>query len=335
MTGLPPAAVRKLLAAWGVQARELRCVSRGDGQVWRVRCAASDLPASGTPAFHAHHHGVERALHLRPDAPDVAEALDAQLDWQLDLSDHGLLVPRPVPTLDGRWRCSLAAEGGAQAVLMQWVPGRILVAGLRPVHLRRIGRFIAQLHRRTQARLQAGWRPPSNASYGPDLVALRAVPPRLAGWVDAPLQQQVARAAAALQQELATWPRDPSHWGWIHGDLHLWNLVAQGDRAGAIDFGDSGWGFLALDLAAVLQFLRQPLEGPDLGQRPPLPALREALFSGYAEVSPLPAAFESQVDTLHRLRVLNTLQWMLDDWATPSQRAWGPAFLAALPRQLG
>jgi Ser/Thr protein kinase RdoA (MazF antagonist) len=322
--GAPATAAQAWLAAWGVQPLALQRVSSGDGQLWRVRLTS--LAGGSTPS--------DLALRVRDDRPGGADALDAELDWLRELAASGLQVPRPLQMLDGRWRqSSLHGQRVVHATLMTWLPGRILYAGLRPVHLEHIGRLVAHLHDSTASRRQRGWVAPARQTYGPDLDAFIAGPPRLIAWGGQPLQRAVARAAATLQQTLADWPRDAAHWGWIHGDLHPWNLLAQREQAGVIDFGDAGWGYLAQDLAAVLQFLRQPL-GVVVSQRPPFQDLRRALFTGYAQVRTAPEDFEHQVDVLHRLRVLNTLQWMLDDWTSPAQRPWGPRFLADLPDQL-
>jgi len=49
-------------------------------------------------------------------------------------------------------------------------------------------------------------------------------------------------SARALTEELAGWPRSPTSRCLLQGDLQLWNLVHAKGQAGAIDFGDCGWG---------------------------------------------------------------------------------------------
>jgi Ser/Thr protein kinase RdoA (MazF antagonist) len=243
-------------------------------------------------------------------------------------------VPRPMPTLDGRWRVPFERGGGSgHAMLLGWLPGRMRFASLRPLHLRRVGRFIAQLHDNARSRQRRGLIVSARRVWGPDLPALAQGPQRLLAWGGHPLRDAVRDAAARLEAELASWPQDPAQWGWIHGDLHPWNLLFDGERTGAIDFSDAGWGFLAQDLAAVLQFLRQPIEG-HADHRRSLPALQASLFDGYATVRGLPPDVERQVGCLHGARLLNTLQWMLDSWSSPADRPWGPAFVKDLPQVL-
>jgi Ser/Thr protein kinase RdoA (MazF antagonist) len=308
------------LAEWGHAAQRLHCVSRSHAEVWRVRATS----VSGAA-------GLDLALRLYPAEPGLEAALDAEVELLRAAAGQGLHVPRPCPTLDGRWRVALD-RGRGQAVLLHWLDGRQLWAGLRAVHLRRAGVFIARLHdvAAQQVRCERG---PSRVAWMPDLDMLANGPDRMRTWGDARLQQSVMLAATVLQHQMAGWPRDAAHWGWIHGDPHPWNLLFRGGVAGAIDFSDGGWGPLARDLAAVLQFLRDPLDDR-VDHRQRLPALRQALFDGYASVRPWPDGWHEQIDALHVLRLLSTLQWMLDDWSTPADRAWGAGFLQRLPQRL-
>jgi Ser/Thr protein kinase RdoA (MazF antagonist) len=147
------------------------------------------------------------------------------------------------------------------------------------------------------------------------------------------LQRAVAAALERLTAQQRRWPRDGGHVGWIHGDLHPWNLLFAEGRAGAIDFSDSGWGWLAQDLAAVLHFLRQPIAGW-ADHRTAFDRLRDALFTGYRSVRVLPDSLCAQTEALHAQRLLGTLLWMADDWASPADRPWGPVLLQQLPDAL-
>ena len=164
------------------------------------------------------------------------------------------------------------------------------------------------------------------AAQGPDLgawidrtrPASRHLPPAAQG--------HIARGARQLQATIAGFARDHASFGFVHSDLHLWNLLFAGDSAGAIDFSDCGWGHYALDLAATLQYLKHPWVG-NHDQRPRFEGLRDALLAGYASERALPPRVDEQIDAFIALRTINTVEWVLDDWAHPAQRAWGPGFL--------
>jgi Ser/Thr protein kinase RdoA (MazF antagonist) len=139
-------------------------------------------------------------------------------------------------------------------------------------------------------------------------------------------QRQVEAAARRLRHELASLPRDPSAYGFIHSDLHLWNLLFEGQVAGAIDFSECGRAHHALDLACALQYLKHPVVG-NHDQRQNYPRLRDALFEGYAAERSLPPGIEHQVDTYIEVRMINVIEWVLDCWPSVDERPWGRALL--------
>lgn len=308
----PPPSIEHLLQRHGLHGCRVHKVADLDCTVWRV----------------ARADGVAE-LCLRVYAPERTDTapIDTEIAWLHALAEAGVHVPRPLADRHGKFRMTWQAEthsAPCQAVLLSWLPGRMLYRGLRPLHLRRIGELTARLHNNpplhTHSR-QAWTADPGGWARGE-----RRVP---AGYPRG-LQASVQRAAAQLQQQMEGWPRDSSHWGFIHGDLHPWNIVLRGAAAGAIDFTDCGWGYWGQDLAGVLQFLKHPLTPRDAHHRAAYPALREALLDGYASLRPLPASLQAQIEPLIATRMLGTLRWIIEDWPTPDHRAWGPGFLAGL-----
>ena len=62
----------------------------------------------------------------------------------------------------------------------------------------------------------------------------------------------VYRIARETLAEIAVLPRDRDSFGVIHGDLHQGNFFTDGDKVSIIDFGDSVYGWFALDVAISL-----------------------------------------------------------------------------------
>lgn len=321
LVSVPPR-VGVFLARHGLAGAAARRVAVGDGEVWRVGPVAD---ARGAPGW--------RTLRVWPSQGVDLDAIHTQVAWLDALAAEGLHVPAPLRDRAGAVLMDGAAEAqGLRAVLLHWVPGRILFAALRPVHLQRVGRLMARLHGSAERLAQTG-RITSRRVQGIPIDAWARG--QFAESVVCPpaLRAAVVRACAGLQARMADRPRDSRHWGYLHGDLHPWNLVHHRGEVGAIDFGDSGWGWWAQDVAAVLQWMHDPLPGWH-DHRPAYPALRDALFDGYASLRPLPPGSLDGLDDLLLLRRLGTLQWMIDDWPRADHRPWGPAFLASLRHTL-
>jgi Ser/Thr protein kinase RdoA (MazF antagonist) len=150
-----------------------------------------------------------------------------------------------------------------------------------------------------------------------------------------PARDHAALRASAqrLRHELQAMGRGADEYGWIHGDLHLWNLLFRGREAGAIDFSDGGLGHHAHDLAKTLQYLHAPLPGFQ-DHSPMAPRMREQLLAGYARHRALPPDVEHQIDVYLAVHALNTVEWILAAWPRPDARPWGPAFLAGAAASL-
>ena len=309
---MPRAApVEKWVAAHhGLALASSRCVARLDCEIHRLRTVGPGPR--------------ELALRIYPARITSPTSIADEITWLDALGTEGLQVPTPQRALDGefihRW------PDGRLAVVLSWVGGRLLDKGLRPLHLRRVGRLAGAMHRVSEQLVRAGKILGQRPGDGPELDEWAEG--RRAPHASFPLagQRRVEAVARRLRDELASYPCDASAFGFIHSDLHLWNLLFEGGVAGAIDFSECGWAHHALDLAATLQYLKHPLVG-NHDQRENYPRLRDALFEGYAEQRAWPAAFDRQVEAHIELRMIGTIEWVLDCWPSVDERPWGRAFL--------
>jgi Ser/Thr protein kinase RdoA (MazF antagonist) len=314
-------ALAALLRAEGLALARLRRVARVDCDVWRI------TPADG---------GAEFGLRIYPERKADPAPMESEIAWLNALVDDGQHVPRPVADAEGRFLRSWQPHpdrAPRHAVLLTWLPGRMRDRAMNPASLRRVGRFTGRLHETSARLVRDGAIATSRLAFDSDLGAWAAGTAPGMGRLPARLRAQAARVAAGLTAELGAFARDDASWGFVHGDLHLWNLLFVRARAGAIDFSDCGFGHLALDFASTLHWLRFPYAGNhDPGAR--YPAMRDALLEGYAAERPLPSGIERQVDAYLAARLVVTLEWMLDDWSGFDERAWGPGFLVACEREL-
>ncbi|MEM1212275.1 MAG: phosphotransferase [Planctomycetota bacterium] len=236
--------------------------------------------------------------------------VSGEMAWLAALrEDTGLVVPEPVLTVAGEPAllfgdgAGWAGVGGARVwSLMRWVPGRMVgPKSRRPVHLERLGRAMAEMHRHTTswrgaARLD---RPPWGPSGMLGRDASLGIEPDV--WEDLPADELAlhTRCEARL---LAMWDalgEGPEAYGLLHADLHLRNVVFAGGAGGAarpIDFDDCGFGHHAYDLACtLLGFEREPWW--------------EAFLQGYRSVRELPEQTLAAVDVYLAVRMTTLLLW--------------------------
>jgi Ser/Thr protein kinase RdoA (MazF antagonist) len=275
---------------------------------------------------------------LRISRPNVhtTTRVASEMAWLAALGrDTNLLVPEPLPTRDGSLVVSIGAAGVPDerlCVVLGWVDGRFVDAGLTPAHLRRVGQLIATLHDHARSwspsgafqrhrvdTLTADGRRASVSAAGQtssdgvcptaedgegatqlvgDLLGSRA-----SAVVDGALGVVRATTSALADRRDA--------FGLIHADLHQENVLHRDRTAGAIDFDDCGWGFQPYDLAVPLS---------ELTARARYPELRAAILEGYAARRPLAADDELHIDALIVLRGLQLLLWILESRDHPAFR---------------
>lgn len=222
------------------------------------------------------------ALRLhRPGYHSEAE-LQSELDLMAMLSQAGVLVPRPMPSRDGRL---LVRLGDRFASLLSWLPGQPMGKRGQPLMLQgaargdlfaAIGAQMARLHALTDA-----WTPP------PGFTRQRWDRDGLVG--DAPFWGRFWDHGTAEERAWLEGLRDRARsildgaqgldFGLIHADLLNENVLVDGPRVHFIDFDDMGYGFRAFDLATTLY---KATDEPDIAD------LQAAMLDGYARIRPLP-----------------------------------------------
>ncbi len=240
----------------------------------------------------------------------------SEMAWLTALADDiGDVGPVPVLTRTGSLLTVATTEAVDEpriCVLMRWVPGRFLDAGLTPSHLTAIGRLMARLH----AQAASFSPPPGFARPELDTISDQAaahavdVIGRLRGRagveVVAGVLDRVAEAGLALG-------RSPDRFGLIHGDIHQENYLFERSRPRLIDFDDCGWGHLLSDFAVTLT----ELEG-----RPDAAELRAGLLAGYGEVLPAPEGLEELLPAFVALRRLKIVLWVVEQRRHPDFADW-------------
>jgi Ser/Thr protein kinase RdoA (MazF antagonist) len=258
----------------------------------------------------------------RPSRKTVAE-VRSEMTWLTFLrQETDLVVPQPVPRRDGELITVASVEGVPEprlCVLLRWLPGRFVDKGLKPLHLERVGAFMARLHLgAAQFNPQDGFcRGRLDNLYGKP----RGISEALARQqVDNPEDEATAihhvtevcspddgarvgvliKRIRAVQRALG---QGPETFGLIHGDLHQENYFFHQGQVRTIDFDDCGYGYYLYDLAVTAY---------EVGWRDNTAALRDALLTGYRSVRPLSPEHEGYLQTFMDLRDLQMMLWAIE-----------------------
>jgi len=173
-------------------------------------------------------------------------------------------------------------DGSRVCSLLAWMSGRNRTKSARPVHLRRVGETLAQLHEHGDV-----WRPPDGfvrirwdgeAFFGNTLLygdvdaadCWELLPPKL--------RSDFERVAEAVGEIMRRLGEGPDVFGLIHADAHLDNVLFDAGRACLIDFDDCGFGYRMYDVAVALWEYRH---------RDNYPEFRSAFVAGYTRHRPL------------------------------------------------
>lgn len=286
-------AAARAAAAFDIEVNDVEVMSRSENVV----CA---LEAVGGERFAVRLH--------RPGYNTLAE-LESEVRFVRSLDDFGVPVPTARATTTGAHYVPIDVDGDQRyAGIVEWVPGEPLggpldggATGLVD-HYRTIGSLAARIRAHNMT-----WEP------GVDFERRRW---DAAGFVgDAPLwgrfwevdalsparRSLFAQARELLGHRLGSLSTGPDQFGMIHADLHLGNLMADGEALTVIDFDDAGFGWFMHELAVALH--------PVLGE-PVFDDARAAIIEGYRSEQPLDEADVEQIDTFLAVRSLMIVAWL-------------------------
>ncbi|SDI02342.1 phosphotransferase enzyme family protein [Agrococcus jejuensis] len=295
--------------------------------------AAEALPAFGlegaviTPVLHAYNStyrvdrdGASWALRILVGSKATPANIAAQQAWQRALaSEANVVVPVPLPTLDGAWWTGVASDGFGRTAIVTvagWLDGTAIDDALDVPTARLLGAAMARMHVHA-----ADWAVPVGASlpvfddvlFG-DHDALADVDD-----LDAP-SRVVLDEARARSQALLTRLHGLGGVRPLHADLHSGNLLRSADGLQLLDFDDAGLGVPALDLAIARISADEP-------------QIHAALADGYASVAPLPDASEPDLHALAAGRQLLLANDLLSS-TTASLRADARTYVDTAVRRL-
>ena len=236
----------------------------------------------------------------------TTDQVKSEMMWLRALhKDTDINVPEVLPARDGSWVQDIFVSGLGKplhAVVYSFLDGHEpseddLVAGFE-----RLGEISAQMHS-----FSKGWTPPNDfqrpswtadAIFNDDLNWGR--------WqngvdVDGMVLALVSETEEVVRRRLGEFPTGIEHYGLIHADLRLANLLVDEESTAIIDFDDCGFGWFLFDLATALSFLEEREDVQDL---------IKSWLVGYRKVAQIPEGSDLIIPTLIMLRRIQLIGWL-------------------------
>jgi len=304
--------------------------------VFRVR--PDDLrPLYGGHAasvFEFQRDGRFYVLRILPPAAQVARAqIAAAQAWMAYLADHGVPVPRALPTVDGDWVATVGLEGSSYLVVAMDRAEGIRAELLPPERwddtlFAAIGSMVGRMHA-----VAMGYEPPAgmrcaawdqgtNLFYAPDLRAGEAA------WL--------APEADEIMGALRTLPKTRESYGLAHLDLHFANFLIDQDSGtfSVIDFDDCGYGWYLMDTAVLLFDVLVLYRGEDRAAF--VERFMRAYLEGYREHKRLDGAWLLKLPLFLKLLEINVYGAVLPyyDPSAEETDSWVAAFMSGRRERL-
>ncbi len=224
------------------------------------------------------------------------EMLQAELDWMHYLHSKGIALAKPIASEKGNLVEAVSPHFFVS--LFQKAEGVSLnqIEDFTPTRLKNWGMLLGRLHEVTQ-------------SYVPSK-SIRLRPE----WNEERNYLVVEKLNHPKFEEFSEWmnrlPKDKTHYGLIHADLHYGNFfVGANDKITIFDFDDCNYQWYEYDLAVPFFLLRYWLKGKGLEKE--WPKWKSQILDGYSSVRRFN---ETLLERFETYRTLVMLGWCLKNF---------------------
>lgn len=216
------------------------------------------LCRSENATLQVNHSGSRFALRIHRGDYHDRQDIESELLWLDALRGAGIAVPEAIRDERGeRIQLLPLADGGHRyGVLFHWIDGEMPTTQVDPVAFRQLGHITARLHQHSR-----NWQKPAGfRRIIWDHQTMVSAASHWGDWRDAPgldprEHQLVEETIRHVGQQMAEFGQAPEHYGLIHADLRLTNLLLHHGETRVIDFDDCGMGWYLHDLAAAISFV--------------------------------------------------------------------------------
>lgn len=185
--------------------------------------------------FLRFNHSTERSV----------DRIHAEVDYINHLSSKGLVVAKPVLSINGNFIESVSTPQGIfHAVVFEGLAGEQFeeMEELTPEIFMRWGKALGELHQASK-----GYKAVARPTWKDHLAMVSEYLPAT--------EQTAQSALSELQEQLTRLSINENNYGLIHFDFELDNIVWNADKVGIVDFDDSAQYWFVADIAFALRGL--------------------------------------------------------------------------------
>ena len=249
--------------------------------------------------------GKRWALRVHREGYHSRTAIASELAWVTALKANGAAdTPEALRGLDSEFIQTVASDGlpnPRNVVLFSWEngvePAENDVAGFEM-----LGETAARMHAHVR-----GWQKPHwFERHTWDFETSLGATPHWGRWRDGmgmtpDIEKVFADTVSLIGLRLAKFGKGADHFGLIHGDMRLANLLMDNGIVKVIDFDDCGFSWYLYDCATTVSFFEH---------KPEVPELLAAWVRGYRRAGILPLEDEAEIETFVMLRRLLLVAWI-------------------------
>ena len=225
----------EILEAYDIPNFEVSFVSNSDCEIHRIKFGSSISVGEG-------RFTTEAALRIFPKEKSIFENIQSEVIWLNELANEGVYAPIPLRNKTGEFINEvLNSDGTIQyAIVLTWLSGDFLDESLTESRLAEVGTLLSRLHNTSKILVNSGTLKSNKHSFQCkfDLWVSEGRPKT--HYISADFLRNSGVAAGIVREKIATMDCNANSYGFIHGDLHQWNLLFKNNMAGAIDFSDCG-----------------------------------------------------------------------------------------------
>ena len=296
-------AAETVLKEWAIKVTNLELTSRSENIVYRV----------------TNQKGESFALRIHRPGYNTLEELESEVVWADALRDAGIYVPTHIGTRENQFYACV--ELGDKKIpqyagLIEWLEGEPLETLVNHADKDtiveayfKLGELMAQLHNQT-----SNWVPPRSFTrrdwHSDGLMGVEPLWGKF--WETAELTTEqrnlLKKAQKHVHRQLNDLDQTKENYGLIHADLHIKNVLVQGDKLQVIDFDDCGYSWHIYEIAIAETDALSSLRPQVVSAQ----EIRNALLDGYNKNRPLNSEVNQELDTFTMVRKLIQLGWAND-----------------------